>query len=95
MLLLLSPWTPVASAQVSDGARLASDHGCLNCHCAGSKSSPTLESLTKKAADQRDGTDAVQHLLDEMHEKSAVTSHRRVSDPSALAILRWMAQGAH
>ncbi len=95
VLLLAPSWAMVATAQVSDGARLASDHGCLNCHYVGSKSSPTLDSLTKKAASQRDGNDAVQHLLDEMHEKSAVASHRRVTDESALAILRWMAQGAH
>ena len=83
-----------ASASATEGEALASDHGCLNCHYAASHSSPTLERLAGRASRKGDSADNLQHLLGEMRSHDKVHSHLMVSDESALAVLKWMAQGA-
>lgn len=85
-----------AAAHAADGARLASDQGCLNCHHVGPQPSrqPSAQHLGDKLRRRGGGDAALQHLLEEMREDSAVHAHRMVSDASALAVLRWMAQGA-
>lgn len=83
-------------AHAADGAALAADHGCLNCH--GVRTHPhealLLKDLAGKLGRRSDENDAVNHALHEMREKDRVHGHVFVSDESALAILRWMAQGA-
>jgi cytochrome c551/c552 len=83
-------------AGAADGAALAADHGCLNCHGVRShpQEAPLLESLSARLARRGDTPEALQHALHEMREKGSVHDHRFVSDEAALAILRWMAQGA-
>jgi cytochrome c len=83
-------------AHAADGATLAADHGCLNCH--GVRTHPhealLLKDMTAKLGRRSDENDAVNHALHEMREKDRVHGHVFISDESALAILRWMAQGA-
>ena len=92
MLALLAPMALPAAA--SDGERLASEHGCLNCHGRQVQGELALSRLTDKMARDGDKPEALQHMLDEMRGKSGVHAHVMVSDGSALAILQWMAQGA-
>jgi cytochrome c551/c552 len=83
------------SARAADGARMASDHGCLNCHHSEAQAAPTLKQLADHVArDGGDGPEALQHMLREMREHTGIHSHQMVSDESALAVLKWLAQGA-
>ncbi len=83
-------------AHAADGAALAADHGCLNCH--GVRTHPhealLLKDLAAKIGRRGDGSEAVSHALHEMREKDRVHGHVFVSDEAANEILRWMAQGA-
>ena len=81
-------------AGASEGAQLASGHGCLNCHYAENHSAPTLRRLSDQVARKGSSLEALQHMLAEMREQDAVHTHLMVTDESALAILQWMAQGA-
>ena len=89
--LLAGLGLPVAAAD--DGARLAMDHGCLNCHWSQSHSAPTMSHLAGKMARKGDQPATLQHVLDEMRHEGNIHGHRMVSDESALAILKWLAQG--
>lgn len=82
------------SARAADGARMASDHGCLNCHYNEAQSAPTLKQLSDRMAREGDSPEALQHMLHEMREHTDIHSHQMVSDASALAVLKWLAQGA-
>ncbi len=90
----LSVLVPGLPALAADGAQLASDHGCLNCHYAQAKAAPSLQHLAERMGRSGVSTEAVQSDLREMREKGSIHSHQTVSDDSALAVLRWMAQGA-
>ncbi len=83
-------------AFAADGASLAADHGCLNCHGVRTHphEAPLLKDMTARLARQGEAGEAARHALHEMREKQQVHAHQFVSDESALAILRWMAQGA-
>jgi len=85
--------TPAAAG---DGAVLAVEHGCLNCHGVRTHphEAPLLKDLAAKIGRRGDGGDAVSHALHEMREKDRVHGHVFVSDEAAQDILRWMAQGA-
>lgn len=87
----LLPGTP---ARAADGAQVASDHGCLNCHSGQSHSAPSLTRLAEKFGRSGTGPEALSHMLGEMREQSSIHTHQRVSDDSARAILKWMAEGA-
>ena len=85
-----------APAHADDnGASLARDQGCLNCHHVGAQPSrqPSAQQLGDKLRRGGGGDEALRHLLDEMREHDAVPAHRRVSDTAALGVLRWMRQG--
>lgn len=86
----------VAPAHAADGATLAADHGCLNCHGVRTHphEAPLLKDLAAKIARRGSESDAVNHALHEMREKTGVHGHVFVSDETAIDILRWMAQGA-
>ena len=85
-----------SSASADAGAALAADHGCLNCHGVRTHPSeaPLLKDLSARLARKGDAPEALNHALEEMREKGTVHTHAFVTDESALAILRWMAQGA-
>lgn len=85
-----------AVAWCADGARLASDQGCLNCHAASGRAGagPSLQQLSERAARHGDGEAGLKHLLQEIREHGSINSHRQVSDAAALDILRWLARGA-
>ena len=80
----------------ADGGSLAADHGCLNCHgiTTHPHEAPLLKDLSARLARRGDTPEALNHALHEMQEKAGVHGHRFASDEAALAILRWMAQGA-
>lgn len=80
-------------AFAADGAQAAVDFGCLNCHGALTHSAPRFRSIADRAVRRGDPAQALQHLLDEMHEKNAVHTHVMVSDDAARAVLEWVAQG--
>jgi mono/diheme cytochrome c family protein len=82
-----------AQAVAADGAQAAVDFGCLNCHGAQAHSVPTFRSLADRAARRGDPAQALQHWLDEMHEKDFVHTHTMVSDDAAKAVLHWVSQG--
>jgi len=63
-------------AGAADGARVASDHGCLNCHYNEARSAPTLKQLAERAAHGGDSPEAVQHMLREMRENPATAGAR-------------------
>ncbi len=83
-------------AHAGDGAVLAVDHGCLNCHGVRTHphEAPLLKDLAAKIGRRGNESDAVNHALHEMREKNRVHGHVFVSDEAAADILRWMAQGA-
>lgn len=85
-----------APACAADGAALAADHGCLNCHGVRTHphEAPLLKDLAAKIGRRGGESDAVNHALHEMREKDRVHGHVFVSDDAANHILRWMAQGA-
>lgn len=93
---LLALASPTAGAAGADGAVLAADHGCLNCHGISThpQEAPLLKDLAARLARRGDTPEALAHALHEMQEKGSVHGHRFASDEAALAILRWMAQGA-
>ncbi len=83
-------------ARAADGASLAVDHGCLNCHGVRTHphEAPLLKDLAAKIARRGNESDAVNHALHEMREKDRVHGHVFISEEAATDILRWMAQGA-
>lgn len=85
-----------APAQAADGAALAADHGCLNCHGVRHHphEAPLLKDLAARLGRRSDVDAAARHGLEELREKDSVHAHRMASDEAALAILRWVAQGA-
>lgn len=95
LALALLPWLSPQAGAV-DGGVLAADHGCLNCHgiTTHPHEAPALKDLAAKLARRGDAPAALNHALDEMHEKGGVHGHRFASDEAVLIILRWMAQGA-
>lgn len=85
-----------APALAADGATLAADHGCLNCHGVRTHphEAPLLKDLAAKIGRRGNEGEAVSHALHEMREKNRVHGHVFISDEAATEILRWMAQGA-
>lgn len=93
---LLAVASVCAHAAEVDGGALAADHGCLNCHGVATHphEAPLLKDLSARLARRGDSPEALSHARREMQEKGGVHGHRFASDEAALAILRWMAQGA-
>lgn len=81
-------------ALASEGERVASEQGCLNCHSREARSAPSLDRLVDRMQRKGDQAEALQHVLREMRGQSSIHSHQMVSDESALVVLRWLAQGA-
>jgi cytochrome c551/c552 len=83
-------------AWAADGAVLAADHGCLNCHGVRTHphEAPLLKDMAAKLGRRGNESDAVGHALHEMREKNHVHGHVFISDEHATEILRWMARGA-
>jgi cytochrome c551/c552 len=92
-LLLASLHAPILAA---DGGSLAADHGCLNCHRTDphAPEPPSLRQLSERLVRKGDGDAALKHALEELRGADRVHGHLFITDDSALAILRWMAQGA-
>ncbi len=93
-LLAVGAALAVGPAVAADGAQLAVDHGCMNCHSNQSHTAPTLKSLTDKLVAKGDSSDALQQRLRELRGQTGIHGHQVASDDSLLAILQWMAQGA-
>jgi mono/diheme cytochrome c family protein len=92
-LVLATPW-PAFAADAPDGARLAAEQGCLNCHGERAHGAPTFKGLGERALQRGKAAEAVtDHLLEEMREKD-IHTHAFVSEARARAVLSWVAQGA-
>lgn len=81
-------------AIAADGAHMAMDYGCINCHTEKSHSAPSLKTLSERMKRHADRSEAVQDMLREIRGQSAIHSHQMVPDEAALTILNWLAQGA-
>jgi cytochrome c551/c552 len=83
-----------AATPAADGAQLAVDHGCMNCHSNQSHTAPTLKHLTEKLTAKGDSPEVLRHLVAELRGQTGIRGHQAASDESLLVILQWMAQGA-
>ncbi|MGZ3247863.1 MAG: hypothetical protein ACXWKD_12700 [Caldimonas sp.] len=81
-------------ACAADDAQLASHYGCLNCHMSQDGFAPSVKRLSTRMGREGDQPKALQAMLGEMREHSAIHTHQMVSDEAALGVLRWLAQGA-
>ena len=81
-------------ACASEGSRVATEYGCINCHGSQSRSAPSFDRLAEQMGRDGDRPEALQHMLREMREHASINTHQMVSDAQALAVLRWLAQGA-
>lgn len=93
--LLLAASLPALAADAPDGARLAAEQGCLNCHGRLAHEAPAFKAMGERAQQRNAEADGLAgHWLEEMREKDAVHTHRFVSEARARAVLTWVAQGA-
>jgi cytochrome c551/c552 len=83
-----------ASAGASDGGDLAVHYGCINCHSSEARAAPSLKRLADRVGRDGDTPQAQQRMLEQFREHAGIHTHQLVSDESALAVLRWLAQGA-
>lgn len=81
-------------APAADGAQMAMDYGCINCHTEKSHSAGSMKRLSERMGGSADRPEAVQDMLREIRGQSAIHSHQMVPDEAALTILNWLAQGA-
>jgi cytochrome c551/c552 len=97
-LAMLVAWVlagaPAGAAGVADGARLAVDHGCMNCHSNQSHTAPTLERLAERMVAKGDSPEVLRQRLAELRGQTGIQGHQSASDESLLLILQWLAQGA-
>ena len=82
------------SACASEGSRMATEYGCINCHGSQSRSAPSFERLAEQMGREGDRPEALQHMLREMREHASINAHQMVSDEQALVVLKWLAHGA-
>lgn len=92
---------PAEAPTVLEGASLAAQMGCVNCHGAQPRGdAPSFKSLQDRAArGDRDPAKTADHWLEEIREIGSggrgVVVHRQVSDASAKAIAQWLARPAN
>jgi cytochrome c len=88
--------TCVSSAFAS--SQLALDKGCYSCHgTPPKKGAPTMENIAADYAKYLGQTDAAARLsnkLREHHIFSNIPAHERLSEESALILVRWLIEGA-
>lgn len=77
---------------------LASDKGCYNCHGnPPRKSAPTFAQLASELAKARGNSRALQKAADRLRSGSIlshIAAHERLSAEEALALVRWISEGA-
>lgn len=80
-------------------AQLALDKGCYSCHGSPPrKNAPTFEKLALDYAKYKNVPSAETELagkLREGHVFGGIQAHERLSEESALLLVRWIIQGAH
>lgn len=86
--------TPAAQAS----SLLALDKGCYSCHGSPpQKGAPTMDKLAADYAQYRGQTDAAAKLatqLREHHVFGSIMAHERLTEESALTLVRWLIYGA-
>ncbi len=79
-------------------SQLALDKGCYSCHgTPPKKGAPTIEKIAADYAKYRGQTDAavlLSNKLREHHSFSSIPAHERLSEESALILVRWLIEGA-
>ncbi|MDO9165292.1 MAG: hypothetical protein Q7U13_04225 [Rhodoferax sp.] len=87
---------PASNAQAS--AQLALDKGCYSCHGnPPKKNAPTFEQLAASYAQYQGQSDAAVRLASKLHEGyvfGGINAHERLTQESALALVRWIIDGA-
>lgn len=86
----------VSNAQAS--AQLALDKGCYTCHGnPPMKNAPTFEQLAASYAQYQGQSDAAVRLASKLHQDyvfGGINAHERLTQESALALVRWIIEGA-
>lgn len=79
-------------------AQLALDKGCYSCHGKPpKKNAPTFEQLAADYAQYRGQSDAAARLASKLHEGyvfGGINAHERLTQESALVLVRWIIEGA-
>lgn len=79
-------------------AQLALDKGCYSCHGnPPKKNAPTFEQLAANYAKYQGQSDAAVRLASKLHEGyvfGGINAHERLTQESALALVRWIIEGA-
>lgn len=85
-----------SNAQAS--AQLALDKGCYSCHGnPPKKNAPTFEQLAASYAQYQGQSDAAVRLASKLHEGyvfGGINAHERLTQESALTLVRWIIEGA-
>lgn len=85
-----------SNAQAS--AQLALDKGCYSCHGNPPKeNAPTFEQLAASYAQYQGQSDAAVRLASKLHEGyvfGGINAHERLTQESALTLVRWIIEGA-
>lgn len=85
-----------SNAQAS--AQLALDKGCYSCHGnPPKKNAPTFEQLAASYAQYQGKSDAAVRLASKLHEGyvfGGINAHERLTQESALTLVRWIIEGA-
>jgi len=109
-LLALTAWlsgpglalssTPALAEDLPEGAALAVEMGCYNCHRAGSRhaDAPTFEHLARELAKHRGDAQAAARLGDELRKGEPfhprVVAHEQLSPETAAKLMQWLVDGA-
>jgi cytochrome c len=100
--LVLAAWAAAwncGAQPASDGARLAADRGCYNCHADPPRRNvPSFREIAARYAVHRGQLDAAaeQRLVDRLHHGSLlshIAAHERLPEEEARAFVRWLVEG--
>ncbi|MEI8326345.1 MAG: hypothetical protein WCH44_13465 [Betaproteobacteria bacterium] len=93
-LLLAMALPPAAQAS----AQLASDKGCYNCHGAHRRGdAPSIERLSSRLSRLKGDEAALQKFVEQYRRGELlnhIDTHQHLSQASAQALIRWLAEGA-
>jgi cytochrome c len=102
----LMPWAaaallsiPIAFAPTAlANSQLALDKGCYSCHGSPpQKGAPTMSKLAEDYAKYRGQAEAVTRLANKLREEhvfGSIKAHERLTEESALVLVRWLIDGA-
>lgn len=92
--------TPALAENLPEGAALAVEMGCYNCHRSGSRhaDAPTFEHLARELAKHRGDAQAAARLGDELRKgepfHARIVAHEQLSPETAAKLMQWLVDGA-